>query len=180
MDLRGLAWDQQPDEPYWFMIGLSLTTLTHWLFKKTLLKVSREKNYSPNHPAPSMHGGDVRLRKPLLFMEKCCQRSVAPCRLRLLCNFMSSVAQWGMRLSSIWTCSRISSPPSGPKPHHVKQAHWEISHLQTGHHWPMYIFMGLISHHFCAAGKETYLIYTCSIWFTQCTLGKISYLCLSE
>lgn len=33
-------------------------------------------------------------------------------------------------------------------------AHWEISDLQTGHRWPMYIFMGLISHHFYGMGKR--------------------------
>lgn len=33
-------------------------------------------------------------------------------------------------------------------------AHWEISNLQTGHRWPMYIFMGLISHHFYGVEKR--------------------------
>lgn len=41
----------------------------------------------------------------------------------------------------------------------------EIRRLETGQPWPMYIFMGLIWHHFSLLlEKEMYLIYTIPIW----------------
>lgn len=41
----------------------------------------------------------------------------------------------------------------------------EIRRLETGQPWPMYIFMGLIWHHFSLLPeKEMYLIYTIPIW----------------
>lgn len=93
-----------------------------------------------------------------------------------------------MRLSSIWTCSgaphlcrrhglrqtRAQTPsrvhlrthvrPSGA-PYPVSAPPWEIRRLETGQPWPMYIFMGLIWHHFSPLPeKEMYLIYTIPIW----------------
>lgn len=101
-------WTRAPDEPYWFMIVSSHTTLTLWLFKKTLLKASWEKNSSRNHLSLSLSFAKTR--------KSSGERTTAPARLRLLCNFMSSLAQWVMRLSSIWTRAWISPPPSRPSP----------------------------------------------------------------
>lgn len=94
-----------------------------------------------------------------------------------------------MRLSSIWTCSGAlltSVRGTARKKHTHKRAHActcvhtrtslrsplpcqhpsrEIRRLETGQPWPMYIFMGLIWHHFSLLlKKEMYLIYTIPIW----------------
>lgn len=54
--------------------------------------------------------------------------------------------------------------PSGA-PYHVSTPPREIRRLETGQPWPMYIFMGLIWHHFSPLPeKEMYLIYTIPIW----------------
>lgn len=93
-----------------------------------------------------------------------------------LCNFIPVPAQWGMRLSSIWACSgdlltsvwgapfQHTHPKTRTHPHTSTHAgspqpcqhpSREIRHLETGQPLPMYIFIGLIWHHFlCAAGKR--------------------------
>ena len=112
-----------------------------------------------------------------------------------LCNFIPVPAQWGMRLSSIWTCSRdlltsvwgalcnththththtlasthartcIHTPTHPWSPSPCQHPSREIRRLETGQPWPMYIFMGLIWHHFSLLPeKEMYLIYTIPIW----------------
>lgn len=54
-------------------------------------------------------------------------------------------------------------PPEPPLP--CQRPSWEIRRLETGQPWPMYIFMGLIWHHFSLLPeKEMYLIYTIPIW----------------
>ena len=94
-----------------------------------------------------------------------------------------------MRLSSIWTCSgalltsawetacnkhmhkhtrtctcmHTHTPLWSPLP--CQHPSGEIRRLETGQPWPMYIFMGLIWHHFSPLPqKETYLIYTIPVW----------------
>lgn len=102
-------------------------------------------------------------------------------------NSIPVAAQWEMRLSSIWTCSGslLTSVWGTARNKHVhKRARalaytrtslWsplpcqhpsrEIRRLETGQPWPMYIFMGLIWHHFSPLlEKEMYLIYTIPIW----------------
>ena len=104
-------------------------------------------------------------------------------------NSIPVATQSGMRLSSIWTCSgalltsawetacnkhmhkhtrtctcmHTHTPLWSPLP--CQHPSGEIRRLETGQPWPMYIFMGLIWHHFSPLPqKETYLIYTIPVW----------------
>lgn len=61
------------------------------------------------------------------------------------------------------TCIHTPTHPWSPSP--CQHPSREIRRLETGQPWPMYIFMGLIWHHFSLLPeKEMYLIYTIPIW----------------
>lgn len=64
------------------------------------------------------------------------------------------------------TCIHTPTHPWSPLP--CQHPSREIRRLETGQPWPMYIFMGLIWHHFSLLlEKEMYLIYTIPIWLVH-------------
>ena len=68
-------------------------------------------------------------------------------------------------LASTHTRARIHAPTHPWSPSLCQDPSREIRRLETGQPWPMYIFMGLIWHHFSLLPeKEMYLIYTIPIW----------------
>lgn len=115
-----------PDGFYWFMIALIPTTLTYWLLEKTSLeafvKIKKEQGANvdsqaimPTNPCTKRHNEtdrttDMRRRRAGNRMGgveghvewRVGVRSSIKVQ---LCNFIPVPAQWGMRLSSIWTCS---------------------------------------------------------------------------
>lgn len=63
------------------------------------------------------------------------------------------------------TRTRVHTPTHPWSPLPCQHPSREIRRLETGQPWPMYIFMGLIWHHFSLLPeKEMYLIYTIPIW----------------
>lgn len=68
-------------------------------------------------------------------------------------------------LASTHECACIHTPTHPWSPSPCQHPSREIRRLETGQPWPMYIFMGLIWHHFSLLPeKEMYLIYTIPIW----------------
>lgn len=77
--------------------------------------------------------------------------------LRLRCTVQHTHSK-----AHIHACTHLTHPWSPSPCQHPSR---EIRRLETGQPWPMYIFMGLIWHHFSLLPeKEMYLIYTIPIW----------------